>query len=55
MNRWGFVFDLVRILVLEAELIHDCIFRRLELPWAAIFDCERIPACSVGRGTRCCF
>jgi hypothetical protein len=41
--------------VLEAELVHDFIFRRLELPWAAVFNGENIPACSVGRGTRRCF
>jgi hypothetical protein len=34
------VFDVSRKSVLEAELVHDFIFRRLELPW---------------RGTRRCF
>jgi hypothetical protein len=49
------VFDVSRKSVLEAELVHDFIFRRLELPWIAIFDREHVSACSVGRGTRCCF
>ena len=26
--------------VLEAKLVHDFIFRRLELPWAAVFNGE---------------
>ena len=38
----------------ETEFVHDFIFRRFQLTWAAIFDSKNIPACSVGRGTRCC-
>ncbi|HEY1471545.1 MAG TPA: hypothetical protein VGF61_21080 [Candidatus Acidoferrum sp.] len=39
----------------ERELVHDFIFRRLELPWAAFFNGDNVPACSVGRGTHRCF
>jgi hypothetical protein len=39
---WGFAFDLVRLSVPEAKLIHDCVFCRLDLPWIAIFDREHV-------------
>jgi hypothetical protein len=38
----GFVFAVSRKSVLEAELVHDFIFRRLELPWAAVHNGENI-------------
>ena len=38
----GFVFAVSRKSVLEAELVHDFIFRRLELPWAAVPNGENI-------------
>jgi hypothetical protein len=42
------VFDVSRKSVLEAELVHDFLFRRFQLSWAAIFDCEHVPTRSVG-------
>jgi hypothetical protein len=42
VNRVGFVFAVSRKSVLEAELVHDFIFRRLELPWAAVPNGENI-------------
>ena len=47
MNSTGgaFAFDLVRLSVLEAELIHDFILRRIELPWAAVYNGENVPPC----------
>ena len=39
---WGFVFDVSRKSVLEAELVHDFIFRRFQLSWVAVLDCEHI-------------
>jgi hypothetical protein len=48
----NFVLVYHRILVLEAELIHDCTFRRLELSWVSVDPADNAVLSSQMQGHR---